>query len=120
MHILVVEDDAAWLGAVRRMLEHAGHEVSPFADYRGALELIESRVAVDLLLTDIQLPEGTPHGLSLARMARAKRRGLPVLLMTGDPDLAAQVDEDLGAALIKPFTAELLSAAIAATMRDGA
>ena len=117
MHILVVEDDASWLDLVRNMLERGGHQVSAFPDYRGALELLESKTAIDLLLTDIQLPQGTPHGLSLARMAKARRRRLPVLFMTGDPDMAREVDEDLGPTLIKPFKRASLLAAVQSLVR---
>ncbi len=112
MHILVVEDDGAWLQVVQAMLERAGHKVSGFPDYRGALDLIESDDAIDLLLTDIQLPTDTPHGLSLARMAKLRRRRLPILFMTGDPELAELVDEDLGFTLIKPFSRPMLLAAV--------
>ena len=77
-----------------------------------SLELIEAGGEVDLLVTDIQLPEGTPHGLSLALMAKARRRRLPVLFMTGDPELAGQVDESFGPTLIKPFTGAMLLEAL--------
>lgn len=112
MHILLVEDDASWLDLVRVMLERGGHQVSAFPDYRGALELIEGSAVIDLLLTDIQLPQGTPHGLSLARMAKVRRRGLPILFMTSDPAMALEVDEDLGLTLIKPFKGASLLAAV--------
>jgi CheY-like chemotaxis protein len=112
MHILVVEDDGAWLQVVRAMLEHAGHLVSAFPDYRGALDLIESRASIDLLLTDIQLPTDTPHGMALARMAKLRRRKLPIRFMTGDPELAELVDDDLGLTLIKPFSRQILLAAV--------
>ena len=116
MHILIVEDDAAWLKVVQAMLERAGHRVSGFPDYRGALELIESTDSIDLLLTDIQLPTDTPHGLSLARMAKLRRRRLPIMFMTGDPELAELVDDDLGLTLIKPFSRTLLLEAVARTI----
>jgi CheY-like chemotaxis protein len=112
MHILIVEDDAAWMKVVQAMLERAGWKVSAFPDYRGALELIEGTDVIDLLLTDIQLPTDTPHGLSLARMAKLRRRHLPILFMTGDPELAELVDEQLGLTLIKPFTRTMLLAAV--------
>jgi DNA-binding NtrC family response regulator len=113
MHILIVEDDAAWLKVVQAMLERAGHRCSGFPDYRGALELIEGEDVIDLLLTDIQLPTDTPHGLSLARMAKLRRRRLPILFMTGDPELVELVDEDLGLTLIKPFGRPMLLEAVA-------
>jgi CheY-like chemotaxis protein len=116
MHILIVEDDAAWLKVVQAMLERADCKVTAFPDYRGALDLIEGPDAIDLLLTDIQLPTDTPHGLSLARMAKLRRRRLPVLFMTGDPELAELVDEELGLALIKPFTRPMLLAAMRRSM----
>ena len=119
MHILIVEDDGAWLTVVQAMLERAGHRVSAFPDYRGALELIEGDAAIDLLLTDIQLPAGTPHGLALARMAKLRRRRLPVLFMTGDPELARQADPELGPTLIKPFSRQMLLAALRRTLPPG-
>jgi CheY-like chemotaxis protein len=119
MHILIVEDDAAWLKVVQAMLERAGHRVSAFPDYRGALDLIEGAGAIDLLLTDIQLPNDTPHGLALARMAKLRRRRLPILFMTGDPELAEQADQDLGLTLIKPFTRPMLLAAVRRTLQPG-
>jgi CheY-like chemotaxis protein len=119
MHILIVEDDAAWLQVVQAMLGRAGHRISAFPDYRGALDLIESPDDIDLLLTDIQLPTDTPHGLSLARMAKLRRRQLPILFMTGDPELADLVDEDLGLTLIKPFTRTMLLTAVQKSVDPG-
>jgi CheY-like chemotaxis protein len=118
MHILIVEDDDAWLKVVQAMLERAGHQVSGFPDYRGALELIEGQDPIDLLLTDIQLPTDTPHGLSLARMAKLRRRRLPILFMTGDPELAELVDDDLGLTLIKPFSRTMLLSAVTRSTTD--
>ena len=108
MRIVIVEDDVAWLEVVTVMLEHAGHSVVSFTDYRGALDLVEGPDAIDLLLTDIQLPIETPHGISLARMARLRRRSLPILFMTGELELAELVDDDLGLTLIKPFDRDQL------------
>jgi CheY-like chemotaxis protein len=119
MHILMVEDDAAWRQVVQAMLERAGHQVSAFADYQGVLELLEGHTAIDLLLTDIQLPADTPHGLALARMAKLRRRRLPVLFMTGDPDLAELADDKLGLTLIKPFSRAMLLAAVRRTLQQG-
>ena len=117
MHIVIVEVDAAWLEVVTAMLEHDGHTVATFPDYRGALELIEGPAAIDLLLTDIQLPTETPHGISLARMARLRRRRLPILFMTGELELADLVDDDLGLTLIKPFDREALAGAVLRSVR---
>ncbi len=117
MHIVIVEDDAAWAEVVTAMLQHDGHTVARFPDYLGALDLIEGPDAIDLLLTDIQLPTETPHGISLARMARQRRRRLPILFMTGDLELAELVDDDLGLTLIKPFDRDALAKAVIRSVR---
>jgi DNA-binding NtrC family response regulator len=48
-----------------------------------ALTVLDSDCQVDLVLTDLVMPKGQPNGISLGRMARIKRRGVKVALMSG-------------------------------------
>jgi hypothetical protein len=54
--------------------------------------------------------------MALARMAKLRRRKLPILFMTGDPELAELVDDDLGLTLIKPFSRQILLAALQSSL----
>jgi CheY-like chemotaxis protein len=80
--VLWVEDDDAYRYAVKRHFEAAGFDVLDAPDFSEALKVIESDRAISLLLADIRLPKDTPHGFSIARMARMRRPGLPVLFVT--------------------------------------
>jgi CheY-like chemotaxis protein len=53
--ILLVDDDADFRRATRRMLEHGGHEVIEAADGKSALERYAANPA-DLILTDVYMP----------------------------------------------------------------
>jgi hypothetical protein len=51
-----------------------------------ALHGLQAAEAIDLLITRVRFPEGTPHGLSLALMARYRRPGINVLF-AARPDM---------------------------------
>src|SRR5215831_17960433 len=88
--ILLVEDDPAFSYALARCLRADGYEVVACAESIQALEELESDRRVDILVTDLRLPSGTPHGFSLGRMAKLRRPRLPIIFMTGFPDIAEQ------------------------------
>src|SRR6476661_6099750 len=75
--ILVVDDDQIFGDAIARVLRTAGFEVSLAPDYRLALENLESTRPIDLLITDIVMPDRV-NGVALSRMARMRRPDLKV------------------------------------------
>ena len=109
-HILVVEDDSALQYSNCAILEQAGHVTRGFADYRGVLELLETDKSVDLMLIDVAPTDGTPNGQSVARMARLKRHRMPVVFVSGYPDLAQYLKEETF--LTKPVSDEVLLEAV--------
>lgn len=112
-HILVVEDDDSYRRLVARMLERAGYRVTLAADFDAAIKVIDGPEPIDLLLTDIGMPAGTPHGVSISRVAEFRRTGLKVLYMTGGQDLSQFAQFAPGATVLnKPFTADQLAQAI--------
>jgi DNA-binding NtrC family response regulator len=114
-HIIVVEDDLPLRYAYAKLLENEGYIVHPFADYMGVTELFDGGTG-DLLVSDILLPSGTPHGIAIAAMVKAHRPGIPVLFVTGYPDYLEHVP--LGATvLIKPVLNDELLAVIAACIK---
>lgn len=104
----VVEDHGATRVLVALALEDAGHEVLAFAGASEALAAL-SGAAIDLLVTDVELPDG--DGLELAEALRRAWRDLPVLVMSGAPrgDEARRA-LGVGAAgfLLKPFEVDVL------------
>jgi CheY-like chemotaxis protein len=58
-----------------------------------ALARLETGPKVDLLLTDIAMPEGMPHGVSLALMARRYVQDVKVIFLTGHADLLEAAGE---------------------------
>src|ERR1700726_4665794 len=115
-HILVVEDDESFRRMIVRMLEDVGFRATGAGVFPPAMAVLDSDEAIDLLLTDIGMPPGTPHGFSIGSVAQRRRQKLKLLYMTGayDPSEFALFSED-ATVLRKPFTiADLVKAVEAA------
>ena len=108
-HILVVEDNADFRRDVVRMLESAGFAVTAAQGFGDAMKAIESINEISLLLADVEMPAGTPHGYSIGASARRHRHDLKIVYMTGgtEPDRFALFDRG-ATVLFKPFTADTL------------
>ena len=85
--VLVVEDDPVIRMLIVATLKDAGHDVLEAGSGLEALSLMEARDQVDLLLTDLNMPD--PDGAEVATRARAHDPQVPVLFVTGRPDLLA-------------------------------
>jgi PAS domain S-box-containing protein len=112
--ILVVEDDASVRGFIVLVLESLGYRTHQADSAQGALALLERRVQVDLLLTDVVLPGGV-DGAQLARRAVGQRTGMRVLFMSGYTENAIihQGRLDPGVELLgKPFSRAGLARAV--------
>ena|SRR5215469_449253 len=108
--ILLVDDDAAFGAAAAHALRAAGLEVCAAPDYRLALEELESGRPIDLLITDIVMPERV-NGVALSRMARMRRPNLKVIYLSGY-DIPGVEDEALGPVLSKPIDDDRLVAEV--------
>ena len=103
MNILVVEDDEALRDALLITLETAGHRPSGADGGVAALALIE-RQAFHMVVSDLRM--SPMDGLQLLGEIRAKKPGLPVLLMTAFGDVDKAVAAMRGGAcdfMLKPF-----------------
>jgi CheY-like chemotaxis protein len=109
--ILLVEDTAEVRQVTEEILREAGYAVVAVDCASDALSVIRSDQKIDLLLTDIGLPD--MNGRKLVEVARAWRPALSILFMTGyeeDPSAAKQFSELRTALIQKPFNvAQLLS-----------
>ena len=108
--ILVVDDDALVLANTAAMLEDLGHVVATSASGPDALVELDTDRHFDLLITDQMMPDMT--GVQLAAAVKHRRPHLPILLVSGFAELAAQ-DETSFDFLHKPFAQAGLARAVA-------
>ena len=114
--LLLVEDDAVGRANAAEFLREQGYQVQEAQDGPSAKALFERTPALDLLITDIGLPNGM-NGRQLADLMRETAPGLPVLFITGYAG-AARVD-NLGAGmtmLTKPFALPALASRVEAIL----
>jgi two-component system, cell cycle sensor histidine kinase and response regulator CckA len=111
--ILLVEDEAPVRELVRRVLESAGYVVLAAALPSEAERLLDEAAEVDLLLTDIVMPEMS--GYDLAERVSARRPNVRRLFISG---YAPRVQRVKGPLLKKPFAPEQLASAVRAALDD--
>jgi DNA-binding response OmpR family regulator len=109
--VLLVDDDAAFADAAARSFESMGMRTVVALGSMAAIDGFDSN-AIDVVVTDINLPEGEPHGLALARMIKNKKPHVPIILMTAHPELLNKEVALPGAALCKPLEIAELCRAI--------
>jgi signal transduction histidine kinase len=80
--ILVVEDDADVRAFATKAIAELGYRVLKAGDAHSALAVLEREAGVDLLFTDVGLPNGV-NGRQLAYEARRRQPALKVLYATG-------------------------------------
>ncbi|HMN74514.1 MAG TPA: response regulator [Burkholderiaceae bacterium] len=122
MRLLLIEDDPMIGSAARRGLAQAGFTVDWVTDGHSAQAAIANAV-YDALVLDLGLPR--VDGLTLLKQLRARRSGLPVLVVSARDAVAQRVAGlDAGADdyLAKPFDLDELVARVRALLRrhDGA
>jgi len=101
--ILVVDDELLIRDLLYDFFQQQGWTIAVAESGERALEILRSR-KIDLLLTDIKMPQ--MDGLALTQQVRSLYPQLPVVLMTGYPSVETAVEglkakvEDY---IIKPF-----------------
>jgi CheY-like chemotaxis protein len=75
MRILVVEDHQDTREVLTGLLRRWGYDVSPADSLKSGLNWLETEPPVDVILSDIALPDGTGYAL----VSEARRRGKRVL-----------------------------------------
>jgi EAL domain-containing protein (putative c-di-GMP-specific phosphodiesterase class I)/CheY-like chemotaxis protein len=83
---LVVDDDAVLCRTLERLLRRAGYEVVSVDSGTKAVEALEA-AGFDVVVSDVQMPGGS--GLDLLRAIRRIDLDVPVILITGNPSIAA-------------------------------
>jgi signal transduction histidine kinase/ActR/RegA family two-component response regulator len=120
--VLLVEDDQDVLDATADLLRELGYAVLAARNGAEALALLRGSERVDILFTDVVLPQGL-NGRALALEAATLRPALPVLFTTGYARNAiihdGRLDPDVEL-LAKPYTQEDVSQKLRAVLDAGA
>jgi len=110
LKILVVEDNKDTLKYIAMVLGARGHTVT-VAERLSEAFLAADDQPLDLLISDVELPDGT--GLEL--MQRLRGRGLPAIAMSGygsEEDVRASIEAGFAEHLTKPVDLTRLIAAV--------
>jgi DNA-binding response OmpR family regulator len=111
--ILIVEDDFLVRLTLSEALVSDGFDVVEAETAEEALQMLQSDPTIGLLMTDMQLGGGL-NGQELAIATRARRADLPVIFMTGRPDLVHGFGTGKERIVTKPY----LPSAICAAARE--
>lgn len=112
--VLLVEDNTMVAEVAAFVLKRQGFTVLLCEDYHSAFDTLASINQLDLLFTDVLLPEGKV-GTDIAKLAREKMPGLPVLFSSGytNDNISQQVMQQKKVAFLqKPYKPRQLLEAI--------
>jgi CheY-like chemotaxis protein len=112
--ILLVDDEAAVRGCLRRFLELAGYAVLEAEQGRAALDVLARHPDVELVVTDLSMPVMGGHALAAA-IARS-RPDLPIVFMSADVAALKSLALFGAAHLAKPCSPDDLLATIGASL----
>ncbi|ROM72821.1 hybrid sensor histidine kinase/response regulator [Pseudomonas brassicacearum] len=112
--VLVVDDDSLVLTSTRLLIEDLGHRVLCAPSGVQALELYERNQDIDLVITDMAMPQ--MDGAQLAKLLRNRQPALPIILATGYAERLEGFASQLPR-LIKPFKQVDLVQIIGQTMK---
>ena len=118
-HVLVVEDSALVIGALRVLLEETGHRVSAASSVAGAVAAVRSDPP-DVILLDITLDREDGLGVLYA-LAGTDELPPVAVAVTGHDEPAVRercLDAGCRAVLVKPISAMQLPALIKAWLAE--
>jgi PAS domain S-box-containing protein len=110
--LLLVDDDDIVRDVTAEVMEATGFVVLQAPSAAAAIRLLDRGEAVDILVSDLSMPE--MDGITLIQEAQRRRPGLPAILLTGFATLAAEIAVDRSAAgefclLRKPIQGKVLA-----------
>ncbi|MCO7175432.1 response regulator transcription factor [Sporolactobacillus kofuensis] len=116
--IMVVEDEASIRGFIVLSLKHAGFDVLQAETGEEALEILEEKPMIQIILLDVMLPG--INGFDVAKQVRAWNKSIGIILLTAKIQEADKVQGlDLGADdyITKPFSPAEMIARVKAVLR---
>lgn len=119
--IVVIDDDPALRGTIRKILERGGHAVREAPDGLQGLRTVEDR-APDLVITDLLMPE--KEGIETIMELRDRYPEVRIIAISGAgglDDPGPLMDAELfgaGATLPKPFSVQKLLDTVTRVLED--
>jgi two-component system chemotaxis response regulator CheY len=113
--ILIVDDAASMRGLVAMTLKKNGYEVIEASDGKDALQKLSSAGKVDLVITDLNMPNMDGIELIKNLKANAKYRFIPVVMLTTESQEAKKEEGRRAGAkawIVKPFKPDTLVAVV--------
>ena len=109
--ILIVDDAASMRGLVTMTLKKSGYEVVEASDGKDALTKLSSVGKVDLIITDLNMPN--MDGIELIKTLKTdmKYRFIPVIMLTTESQEAKKEEGRKAGAkawIVKPFKPDVL------------
>ena len=117
--VLLVEDEAEVRAVAAEYLRELGYQVLEAEDGPAVLQVLQSGVHMDILVTDVGLPGGM-DGRQVADTVRERRPGLPTLFITGYAGGTLAGRFAPGVEVIgKPFALDTLGAKVRRMVSEG-
>ncbi|HZO02050.1 MAG TPA: response regulator [Burkholderiales bacterium] len=116
--VLFIDDDPGVSEVISLLLEREGYTVQCAGTVKQAVTLVESR-SIDLVVTDLKLPDGT--GLDIIHAIRNRKPALPIIMITSYSSVESAVAALRGGAadyVIKPFDNNDFLRAVARALKD--
>jgi len=82
--ILIIDDEEGVRITLKKIMEREGYQVDTAADFENAIQLLDKKT-YDTVITDILL--AGMSGLDLLRAIKERDQELPVIVITGEPNL---------------------------------
>lgn len=102
LKILLVEDEATVRTVLTRMLTALGHSVLQASSVRDGLARLKAAESVDLVLTDLRMPEMS--GWEVLKAVKAEWPQVRIGVITGTPQALSEQREPLDLVITKPVT----------------
>ena len=119
LRVLVIDDEPEVRAVLAEMLTANGHRVCQAGGGREGLEVLTSTQKVDVVLTDLGMPE--MRGSDVARAIRDRWPLLPVGLVTGweESEVTPEERQHVRFVIQKPFDEAAIRQALSAIAPDG-
>jgi len=109
--IMIVDDSASMRGLISMTLKNNGYEVIEASDGKEAIKRLSSAGKVDLIITDLNMPN--MDGIQFIKTVKgdSKHRFIPVVMLTTESQDTKKEEGRLAGAkawIVKPFKPEVL------------
>ncbi|MFL5281105.1 MAG: hypothetical protein ACJ8AW_08905 [Rhodopila sp.] len=88
--VVLVHDDAAFLGVLAGRLRQPGHDVAAYSDAMTAYDVLKGATQIEVLVTRAVFPPNQPHGGALIVVAGLRRPSFRTIILA-TPEVADRI-----------------------------